>query len=758
MPAPAEGRLAWVVLLGLMVLTPLVFCTHTTDVFEENKVALLGAGAILLAALAISAGLASLGNWPARWPHYLQRAWDDLRRDPLLLGACLFALSAVVSTTCSLNPRTSWRGEAQSFAGLQTLLAYLAVFLAARALGRPPAARRLLFAVVPVTAVVVAYALVQWLGLDPLSWEGLSVFAGHRRPFSTLGHPNFLGAYLALALPLIAFFALRAFADRGYLAGILLVGLGLTSVGVLVLTFSRAAWLAAGCAWAVLVVGWFLAGRRRAAAVLVGLGAVVGAAFLVVAFTHTLDDRLGISLRERLIHLDSGAGRWEMWQAAWALFRERPWVGWGPDAFRLAFGLERPAAYVLVEWDAAPTRAHNVLLHTLVTQGALGGVALALLVFGLVKAAVRAWPADRPLTATVFAAVVGFVVQSAFGYTVAGCGVLFFTLAGFLSAWAPRKSEGGRRKEEEEQPSSSSFLLLTSSFRRVVAGALALILVNLFVVTPFRARLAQGEGERLLPDRPADAHEALERSLELDPDWAPAWVQLSAAGQYEARQAADPVRKKGHYDRARLALERAIALVPVSPHLHASLGRLLGEMATQGLASPSQALAEWETALAGDPRNPTFLAEAARTALAVNRPQRARAYARRGESLYPGTGLFSSLLGAAALRDGRLDEARHLLERSLHEDWRGDPEELGRAHALLATTHLRRGEFVLASQAAWRARDRRPDWPLAQYLLAQAAQALGDRAGAVREYRRLLELAPGHPAAVQALRQLADAE
>src|SRR5205807_364295 len=99
----------------------------------------------------------------------------------------------------------SWRGGDESYAGLETVLGYLALFLATRALCRHPVAgRRLLAAVVPATAVASAYALVQLAGLDPVTWDNLSLFAGRFRPFSTLGHPNFLAAYLVLAVPLTA--------------------------------------------------------------------------------------------------------------------------------------------------------------------------------------------------------------------------------------------------------------------------------------------------------------------------------------------------------------------------------------------------------------------------------------------------------------------------------------------------------------------------------------------------------------------------
>src|SRR5262249_30941818 len=84
-----------------------------------------------------------------------------------------------------------------------------------------------------------------------------------------------------------------------------------------------------------------------------------------------------------------------------------------------------------------PGRAHNEAIHILATQGLLGGLALLVLLTGLVVAIVRAWrrspQGDRPLLLAVGAGTLGFVVQNLFGFTVAGCGTLFVTFAALLS-------------------------------------------------------------------------------------------------------------------------------------------------------------------------------------------------------------------------------------------------------------------------------------------------------------------------------------
>src|SRR5262249_52108440 len=152
------------------------------------------------------------------------------------------------------------------------------------------------------------------------------------------------------------------------------------------------------------------AGARRAALVLVvvlGLGGLAG------GLSGSAPARAGLA--ERVRHLGDGAGRRQVWRAAWGLFCDRPLCGWGPGGLRLAFGARRPVDYEPAEWNSPPTRAHNELLHVLATQGLLGGAALFILLAGLVRAARRAWraaaPQDRPFLAALLASLTGFAVQ-----------------------------------------------------------------------------------------------------------------------------------------------------------------------------------------------------------------------------------------------------------------------------------------------------------------------------------------------------------
>lgn len=418
-PAPA----AILVPLAL-VLTPLVFARWTLEPFIYNKAALLQLTALTLV------GLAGTGRILA----VMRGVW----RDPVAVGAVLFGLSAIVSTVASVSPRTSLQGAPESFAGLGVVLGYLVVFFAARAALASTAGMRTVAGAAAVAAAgAAAYAAVQVIGLEPMGWNDASQVGGFVRPFGTLGHANFLGAYLAMALPLLLYLVSRARrADERIPLAIWVLVTVLAVAGV-VASLSRAAWFAAACGVVVWIAGWPGVRWRRVAGVL--------AATAVVATLAVSWGGWGLvdGLASRFRGLSDGGGRYQIWQTAWLVFADHPWLGSGLDTFQLVFGSRQTADYWQFEWGAVPAKAHNEILHTLATQGLLGGLALLVWGAGLAVAAVRAWrrvePGDRAACAAVVAALVAFFVQVQFSFTEPACGTLAACLAGLLAGLGSRR-------------------------------------------------------------------------------------------------------------------------------------------------------------------------------------------------------------------------------------------------------------------------------------------------------------------------------
>jgi len=436
-------------LLFHLVLSPVAFWYATAEIFEHNKVALL-----LLAALSLLA-LGTLGPRPPR--------------EPVALGFLLFSGSALVSTVMSLSPWSSLTGHPESPAGLPVLLAGTVLFFATRALCATPAeARRLLAAPVLGAAVAATYATLQLLGMDPIPWVRTASFEGAVRPFATLSHPNFLGAYLAMAFPLVALFAARAASRRQWLATCGFILIGLLSLLAIATSLSRGAWLALAAAMLVLLVGAFLLGHRRAVALTVGLGLVLAAGLVGAVLVLREPEGVASPLLERARQLTESSGRLHIWRAAWHIFLEHPLVGCGLDVFSLAFQHHRAPEYWLLEWNTTPYKAHDGLLHVLATQGLLGASAALALAGGLVLAGRRAWrrasAEERPLVLALLAGLAAFYVQGLVSFTVAATGTLFVTFAGLLSRL------GGPVMESSRGLGRSAFSLTLAA-----SGVLALL-------------------------------------------------------------------------------------------------------------------------------------------------------------------------------------------------------------------------------------------------------------------------------------------
>src|SRR6185503_6369100 len=146
-------------------------------------------------------------------------------------------------------------------------LAYVVLFFATRALCRTAEdARRLMLAPVVAAGVAAAYALVQLGGVDPILYGRTAGMVGFVRPFGTMGHPNFLSAFLVMALPLAVLALVRAVGrHQRVAAGVFALIAALGGVAIAV-TVSRGAWLALAAAIAILVVGALAGGERRAVA------------------------------------------------------------------------------------------------------------------------------------------------------------------------------------------------------------------------------------------------------------------------------------------------------------------------------------------------------------------------------------------------------------------------------------------------------------------------------------------------------------
>lgn len=426
-------RVGWGLLLAHLFLSPLLFSYDTVESVESVKVALLMMCAITLTALGLCAWMGQ--GQPV---NSLLEFGRQLRRDPICIGVLLFFMSATLSTIWSISPRVSFFGEAVSEGGWLTIAGYAALFFATRWMCRTAEdASALLGVSVVAAAIASTYALAQVAHVDPIAWDNTSNMGAYVRPFATMGHPNFLAAYLVMVLPVLLYLADRAWMNKQWLALTIMAAVGVLACWAIFVTLSRGAWLAMACALTVLALGWLRVGKaRRIAGVILAIVILAALGFGIACLLSPRGPELVQNLLRRTRFFTYAASRQHIWSIALKLFHEHPWLGCGVDSFHLAFCGKR-GAYWYTEWNTTPLRAHNIGLHLLATQGLVGAFAGAVFMAGLFTSGWRAWrralPATKPIVVVIGASLVGFLVQNLFSFTVTGLGTLFVALAAILS-------------------------------------------------------------------------------------------------------------------------------------------------------------------------------------------------------------------------------------------------------------------------------------------------------------------------------------
>jgi len=289
-----------------------------------------------------------------------------------------------------------------------------------------------------VSAIGVAlYALLRY----PTA-KGVILAEGVRRARAFYGSPNNLALYLERVLPLglaVALVGCTSWRRWLYVLGAIPVGVSL------VLTFSRGA-LLVGLPASLVLLALLMGGRWRW--LLVG---VLAAGLLTV---------VPLMGPERLASLaDPTQGtvglRLELWQSAWEMVRDHPWLGVGPDNFLYYYGDYIRAGAMVDRWLSHP---HNLVLDFWLRLGLGGPLVLASLL------AVLGWQAVgvlmRPVGGDERAMTIGLLAGVAAAVTHGLIDAFFFVpeLAFWLLlvlAWVVQESRLGvhpTRCEEIHKP------------------------------------------------------------------------------------------------------------------------------------------------------------------------------------------------------------------------------------------------------------------------------------------------------------------
>lgn len=383
-------------LLGL----PLAVSFHSDELFEFPKMLLVyGAATIVLCCLGVE---------------WIKRQRIDIPNTPFNLPITAFVVSQFLSTIVTLNSRTSWLGYYSRFnGGFFSTLAYTILFIGWLSFVQKKELPRLLRSFLIGAVIAAAYAFPEHFGVSPscalISGEftvSCWVQDVKSRVFGTFGQPNWLAAYLIVALPVAIATFLTSLSKTSIVArttltkklspALWLVVCALCS-SVLFFTQSRSGILGALLGFGIFGAGIILRKRQTShpqsvllpflgtGIVFLILMAVIGTPFnsKVTQLTARFFPGSTTSVSPSPVPVagpalevggsESGDIRKVVWQGAIDVFKRHPLLGSGVETFAYSYYLDRPLAHnLLSEWDFLYNKAHNEFLNYLATTGLVG--------------------------------------------------------------------------------------------------------------------------------------------------------------------------------------------------------------------------------------------------------------------------------------------------------------------------------------------------------------------------------------------------
>lgn len=352
---------------------------------------------------------------------------------------------SLMSTLFSVHRPTAVFGTYGRFEGLIALVSYAMIaFVALQVLDSQQRLRELAVTFVVSGSIISAYGLLQSFGVLAAP-EGTLLFETERA-FSTYGNPDMLGLFLLIPVALSLGLVLSESELR--LRATYWVAFAL-SAAALLLTFTRAAWLA--FALAIVVTGfaaWRL--RVRFTRVDVALSALVVLGLLGLGVRSVASGSAVTNVAQRFLSLfDAGSGsvasRLDIWSGTLALVAVRPLAGFGLDTVFLVWGSHASPGAAAVLAKGQVDSAHSLPLQLAAGMGVIGAVLyfVALvwaLVLGVRMVLDRRETRGMFLLAAYCVALVSLLLASVVSVTDAGLGVLIWLLAAAIAAPSAQSS------------------------------------------------------------------------------------------------------------------------------------------------------------------------------------------------------------------------------------------------------------------------------------------------------------------------------
>lgn len=416
------------ILYLLVIFIPLTFTTINSELFEFPKFILLLSGTLVI----MTAWLVDIFYYKnhSRRPHYPLSLTD--------YAILLILLTQALATLFSINPYTSfWGYYSRYHQGLVTTICYTILYFAATIYLDKKSVQKIIKISLGTAFFVSLYTVAQRLGIDKSLWIQDVV----NRPFSTLGQPNWLAAYLLPNLFLSLYLLPIKNSKNYYLLSTISYLLIFTA---LLLTRSRSGFIAfvlSYAAYYLLLARQFGFSKIKKQLSLSTFYLILVTIFIGTPYTPSLPSYLRTQITPPPpapmlgTQLDNGGTesgdiRKIVWTGALNLIKKYPFVGTGPETFAYTYYWERPVAHNNTsEWDFLYNKAHNEYLNIAATTGLLGLLAYLYFHYAVFASSLTQLPHSKKINQTeddqlrslypvLGATVISFAVTNFFGFSV----------------------------------------------------------------------------------------------------------------------------------------------------------------------------------------------------------------------------------------------------------------------------------------------------------------------------------------------------
>ncbi len=443
--------------LILIIFVPLVMSSSTSELFEFNKV-------MLIYVIATFVGLALAADTIIYNKRLYHQKW--------MTGAIiLFLASEIISTIFSIDPHTSLFGYYGRFnGGLYSIISYIILFYGFIQYFDKKSLSKYVNISLITSVIVMIWGLPGKFGYDLSCYAFMGQlnnncwtdqFRPAERMFSTLGQPNWLGAYLAINFFIGMCIAIEHLKSKDnhkshrVMAYIYIAYMLLNYMCVL-FTKSRSALASILVGLIIYPIALFLLDRKLLSNKIVYTGLITAILFIIPLFIFktgivSIDKYLTLPRfkQQNITKLtpvpsapiapsqitDSLNIRKIVWEGAWKLGSMYPLFGTGLETFAYSYYFVRPIAHNQTsEWDFLYNKAHNEYLNYLATTGYVGVTTYLLTIAMTFVLAIMYMKKTRNINTGIclLLSYITILITNFFGFSTSTVSVFFYLIPAFF--------------------------------------------------------------------------------------------------------------------------------------------------------------------------------------------------------------------------------------------------------------------------------------------------------------------------------------